>query len=118
MVVVLVVIGMCLYYSYYFNRVLILNVLLCEFNLDILIILPMGRIIRAIIVYDKSGKLCKEYANAQGPGQAARPDRHPFYQKLGPMIIRFLEKANHENGFMYVTANINIVNTACKNIPV
>ena len=48
MVVVLVVIGMCLYYSYYFNRVLILNVLLCEFNLDILIILPMGRIIRAI----------------------------------------------------------------------
>ena len=52
------------------------------------------------LVYDKSGKLCKEYANAQGPGQAARPDRHPFYQKLGPMIIRFLEKASHENGFM------------------
>eukprot|EP00800_Vazella_pourtalesii_P015744 TRINITY_DN4320_c0_g1_i2.p1 TRINITY_DN4320_c0_g1~~TRINITY_DN4320_c0_g1_i2.p1 ORF type:complete len:448 (-),score=112.50 TRINITY_DN4320_c0_g1_i2:38-1318(-) len=52
-------------------------------------------------LYDKSGKLCKEYASAQGPGQAARPDRHPFYQKLGPMIIRFLEKANHENGFIY-----------------
>ncbi|WP_411025034.1 hypothetical protein, partial [Salmonella sp. s54836] len=53
------------------------------------------------MLYDKAGKLCKQYAAALGPGQPARPDRHPFFQRLGPMIIRFLEKSNHENGFIY-----------------
>ena len=51
-------------------------------------------------VYKKAETLSREYSSTKGPGTTARPWEHPFFLKLGPIIRKRLEKANHENGFM------------------
>lgn len=51
--------------------------------------------------YTMAGMLCKEYASAKGPGSNARPTDHQFYLRLGPIVQSRLEKARHENGFIY-----------------
>ena len=53
-----------------------------------------------VLVYEQSETLCKQYAKVKGAGTIARPERHPFFQKLGPLIRLHLEKAERENGFM------------------
>ena len=52
------------------------------------------------VVYEQSEKMCKEYGRVKGAGTIARPERHPFFQGLGPLLQRHLEKAERENGFM------------------
>lgn len=53
-----------------------------------------------ISVSDKTIKLCEKYARVKGPGSIARPEHHPFFQKLAPMIKLHLDKSERENGFM------------------
>lgn len=50
--------------------------------------------------YKLAGQLCREYASTKGPGKSARPGDHQFFQRLGPIVQKRLEKATHENGFM------------------
>ena len=54
------------------------------------------------LVSEKAIKLCERYAHTKGAGTIARPERHPFFQKLAPMIKLHLDKSSRENGFMYV----------------
>lgn len=51
--------------------------------------------------YVMAGMLCKEYKAAKGAGSSARPDEHQFFLRLGPIVRQRLEKATHENGFIY-----------------
>ena len=51
-------------------------------------------------VCDKANKLSEKYARVKGAGSIARPERHPFFQKLAPMVKLHLDKATRENGFM------------------
>lgn len=51
-------------------------------------------------VSDRASKLCDQYARTKGAGTIARPERHPFFQKLGPMVKLHLDKSERENGFM------------------
>jgi hypothetical protein len=51
-------------------------------------------------VSDRASKLCDQYARTKGAGTIARPERHPFFQKLGPLVKLHLEKSERENGFM------------------
>lgn len=51
--------------------------------------------------YAMASILCKEYASVKGSGSSARPGEHQFFLRLGPIIKMKLEKANHENGFIY-----------------
>ena len=51
-------------------------------------------------VCEKATKLCEKYARTKGPGSIARPERHPFFQKLAPMVKLHLDKSTRENGFM------------------
>jgi len=64
-----------------------------------------GNAIRSLQEADKcyklAGQLCKEYASTKGPGKSARPDAHQFFRRLGPIVHQRLEKATHENGFIY-----------------
>lgn len=53
-----------------------------------------------LLVSDKTIKLCEKYARVKGPGSIARPEHHPFFQKLAPLIKLHLEKSERENGFM------------------
>ena len=52
------------------------------------------------LVSDRASKLCELYARTKGAGTIARPERHPFFQKLGPMVKLHLDKSERENGFM------------------
>lgn len=52
------------------------------------------------VVCEKANKLCEKYARTKGPGTIARPERHPFFQKLAPMVKLHLDKSTRENGFM------------------
>lgn len=52
-------------------------------------------------VSDRASKLCDLYARTKGAGTIARPERHPFFQKLGPLVKLHLEKSERENGFIY-----------------
>lgn len=56
-----------------------------------------------ILGYKLAGQLCKDYAATKGPGKSARPSDHEFFRRLGPIVSKRLEKATHENGFMYVS---------------
>lgn len=64
-----------------------------------------GKAIRALQesdkLYKKAEAISREYSSTRGPGTTARPWQHPFFLKLGPIIKKKLEKANHENGFIY-----------------
>lgn len=64
-----------------------------------------GKAIRALResdkLYKKAETISREYSSTKGPGTTARPWEHPFFLKLGPIIRKKLEKANHENGFIY-----------------
>ncbi|PFX18564.1 BRO1 domain-containing protein BROX-like [Stylophora pistillata] len=64
-----------------------------------------GKAIRALQesdkLYKKAEAISHEYSSTNGPGTTARPWQHPFFLKLGPIIRKKLEKANHENGFIY-----------------
>eukprot|EP00794_Sanderia_malayensis_P020265 gene20265-22251_t len=51
--------------------------------------------------YTSAGNLCKQYASTRGVGSTAKPGEHQFFLRLGPIISKKLEKANHENGFIY-----------------
>lgn len=51
-------------------------------------------------VYKKAEALCKEYAATKGPGSTARPQEHPFFKRIGPLMKTRLDKATRENGFM------------------
>ncbi|XP_003385070.1 PREDICTED: BRO1 domain-containing protein BROX-like [Amphimedon queenslandica] len=46
-------------------------------------------------------KICGKYAKTKGAGTIAKPEYHPFFQKLAPMIKLHLDKSERENGFIY-----------------
>ena len=64
-----------------------------------------------LAVYAEVEKLCVRYSRTKGPGTIARPERHPFFQKLGPMVKSSLEKSTRENGFMSVPVYQPSINT-------
>lgn len=49
----------------------------------------------------KATKLCERYSYTKGAGTIAHPERHPFFQKLAPMVKLHLDKSTRENGFIY-----------------
>ena len=49
----------------------------------------------------KSATMATEYAKTKGPGTTARPEKHTFFRRLGPIVQRTLEKCERENGFIY-----------------
>ncbi|KAL5263438.1 hypothetical protein ACHWQZ_G008721 [Mnemiopsis leidyi] len=53
-------------------------------------------------LYKEAQGLCKQYEHAPGNSVGeVRPARHPFFQKLGPVIDLRLSKSERENGFIY-----------------
>ncbi|VDM78389.1 unnamed protein product, partial [Strongylus vulgaris] len=72
----------------------------------------------ALLAEDKCGeavRACKEgiaefeitkdfaskYGSATGPGTRIKPEEHLFFRKIKPLLLRHLEKAERENGFIY-----------------
>jgi len=51
--------------------------------------------------YQSASRLCREYASTRGPGSTAKPGEHKFFKRLEPIISKRLDKATHENGFIY-----------------
>jgi len=49
----------------------------------------------------KAASMATEYAETKGPGTKARPEKHNFFRRLGPIVQRTLEKCERENGFIY-----------------
>lgn len=56
-----------------------------------------------LIVSTQASKMCDKYNRTKGAGTIAHPERHPFFQKLAPMVKLHLDKSERENGFMWVT---------------
>ena len=50
--------------------------------------------------YKEALDLAKEYAKVKGPGTQAKPEQHPFFKRLAPIVRRTLEKCERENGLM------------------
>ena len=51
-------------------------------------------------VSTQATKMCDKYGRTKGAGTIAHPERHPFFQKLAPMVKLHLDKSERENGFM------------------
>ena len=52
-------------------------------------------------VYKQSQAMCKQYEHALGNSVGnVKPERHPFFMKLGPAISLRLDTSTRENGFM------------------
>lgn len=52
--------------------------------------------------YKEAVELAKEYAKVKGaPGAQAKPEQHPFFKRLAPIVRRTLERCERENGFIY-----------------
>ena len=51
-------------------------------------------------VSTQATKMCDKYSRTKGAGTIAHPERHPFFQKLAPMVKLHLDKSERENGFM------------------
>jgi len=49
----------------------------------------------------KATAMATEYSKTKGPGTTARPEKHNFFKRLGPIVQRTLEKCERENGFIY-----------------
>ncbi|KAK3741275.1 hypothetical protein QZH41_012577 [Actinostola sp. cb2023] len=64
-----------------------------------------GKAIRSLqesdTMYKKAEALCKEYSSTKGAGSTARPQEHPFFKRIGPLMKTRLDKATRENGFIY-----------------
>ena len=61
----------------------------------------IAQCVHSISVYKEAQVLCKQYENASGNAVGeVRPAKHPFFQKLGPIIDLRLQKSERENGFM------------------
>merc|ERR1711963_397767 len=41
------------------------------------------------------------YSKVKGPGTQAKPEQHPFFKRLAPIVRRTLEKCERENGLIY-----------------
>ena len=54
----------------------------------------------SILDYKEALNLAKEYAKVKGPGTQAKPEQHPFFKRLAPIVRRTLEKCERENGLM------------------
>lgn len=52
--------------------------------------------------YNRALELCKPYSKAHGTAKPVKPDGHPFFQKLSPIVKITLDKCERENGFMWV----------------
>lgn len=52
-------------------------------------------------LYTETEELCKQYADTNGPGTQAVPERHRFFKNLGGIIKRIQEKCQRENGMIY-----------------
>ncbi|XP_038075599.1 BRO1 domain-containing protein BROX-like isoform X2 [Patiria miniata] len=55
----------------------------------------------SMALFQKADSLAKEYAKTKGPGVVAKPQQHPFFLRLGPIVHRILEKTERENGMIY-----------------
>ena len=53
-------------------------------------------------VYKEAQDLAREYSKTKGPGTQAKPEQHPFFKRLAPIVQRTLEKCERENGMMLV----------------
>ncbi|EDO43006.1 predicted protein [Nematostella vectensis] len=52
-------------------------------------------------LYKTAEALCRDYSATKGPGTTARPQEHPFFRRIGPLMKTRLDKATRENGFIY-----------------
>ncbi|XP_063229719.1 BRO1 domain-containing protein BROX-like [Bacillus rossius redtenbacheri] len=77
----------------------------CYYGENLLSLDQCGDAIRALqesqASYKKAEELCREYGKLKGKGSSARPENHPFFRKLGPVVRLMLEKCERENGFIY-----------------
>jgi len=51
--------------------------------------------------YKEAQDLAREYSKTKGPGTQAKPEQHPFFKRLAPIVQRTLEKCERENGMIY-----------------
>lgn len=52
-------------------------------------------------LYSQAETLSEQYASTKGAGVSVRPEQHPFFRRLRPVVKRILEKVERENGFIY-----------------
>lgn len=53
-------------------------------------------------LYKAAQTFCKQYDAAEGVAVGTvKPSKHPFFEKLGPIIELRLQKSQRENGFIY-----------------
>ncbi|KAK5976747.1 BRO1 domain-containing protein, partial [Trichostrongylus colubriformis] len=51
--------------------------------------------------YEIACDFASKYSTAPGPGTRIKPQEHLFFRNIKPLLIRHLEKAERENGFIY-----------------
>ncbi|XP_064402696.1 BRO1 domain-containing protein BROX-like [Halichondria panicea] len=77
----------------------------CFYGKELLELEKCGESIRVLrhaqALSTQASKMCDRYNRTKGAGTIAHPERHPFFQKLAPMVKLHLDKSERENGFIY-----------------
>ncbi|KHJ79050.1 hypothetical protein OESDEN_21313 [Oesophagostomum dentatum] len=64
-----------------------------------------GEAVRAckegISEFEIARDFASKYASAPGPGTRIKPEDHTCFKRIKPLLLRHLEKAERENGFIY-----------------
>ncbi|KAK6056356.1 hypothetical protein COOONC_06138, partial [Cooperia oncophora] len=64
-----------------------------------------GEAVRAckegVAEYEIACDFANKYSTAPGPGTRIKPLDHLFFRNVKPLLVRHLEKAQRENGFIY-----------------
>lgn len=64
-----------------------------------------GEAVRAckegVAEYEIACDFASKYSSAPGPGTRIKPMDHLFFRNIKPLLVRHLEKAERENGFIY-----------------
>lgn len=64
-----------------------------------------GEAVRAckegVAEFEIASSFASKYGTAPGPGTRVKPEEHLFFRNIKPLLIRHLEKAERENGFIY-----------------
>ncbi|VDM60699.1 unnamed protein product [Angiostrongylus costaricensis] len=64
-----------------------------------------GEAVRAckegVAEFEIASSFASKYGTAPGPGTRVKPEDHLFFRNIKPLLIRHLEKAERENGFIY-----------------
>ncbi|EPB79425.1 BRO1 domain-containing protein BROX-like family protein [Ancylostoma ceylanicum] len=64
-----------------------------------------GEAVRAckegVAEFEIAKDFASKYSTAPGPGTRIKPEEHLFFRRIKPLLLRHLEKAERENGFIY-----------------